>query len=317
MKVLHITNLYPTNSYPTYGIFVYDQIESLRPYGEQSYYFINAKEKGLVAYLRAIFELRSLIKTVDIIHCHHQFSVLPLLLYFTKKPIILSVLGDIKKRNWVNKVVFHLVKNKCSSIIFKNSVPDSANNKYILIPNGVNLSIFKPLSKTESRRKLNLNENDCLVLFVCNGSLDNPIKRKDKFDKILSQLNQKSNDVKYKELILSNVSRLDVPLYYNAANLMLMTSNHEGSPNAIKEAMACNLPIVSTPVGDVKKNIDGVENSFVANSHDDDELYELVQKINTEKRSDGLQKLIQLKLDSTSVAEKLMDLYTKTIDKAQ
>jgi glycosyltransferase involved in cell wall biosynthesis len=310
MKVLHITNLYPTVKHSTFGIFVKEQIDSLEDKNLQNYYFINAKELGIKAYFKAFIDLYYLAKKYDILHCHHQFSVLPVI--FSKKKIILSVLGDLTKRRLSNRLIYSLVKHKCQKIIFKNTILIN-NSKYYLLPNGVNTKVFIPKPMTEARKFLNLDQNKIFILFVCNGDLDNPIKRKDKFDRVLEELNL--NGKIYDELILSNVERDKIVYYYNAANLMLVTSDHEGSPNAVKEAMSCNLPIVSTPVGDVPKNLKNVSNSFVTESFEIESLIKNVKKISLLEKSNSRKKIFTLKLDMISKVKELENLYYSVYEK--
>ena len=312
MKVLHITNLYPTKKHPTYGIFVKEQIESLKNKDYQDYYFINAKENGVLAYFKAFKELKNKIEKYDVIHCHHQFSVLPIFFRSRKKKIILSVLGDINKRNLINKFIYKIVSKRCEKIIFKNKLPDKTP-KFHLLPNGVNSDFFQPSPMKEARQFLDLDQNKIYVLFVCNGDLSNPIKRKDKFDSVLNELNRGSQKNRFSELIMSNVSRDDVSSYYNAANLMLVTSEHEGSPNAVKEAMACNLPIVSTPVGDVMYNLEFVSNCFVTNTHEISELVNKVKSVDLNARSNSREKIFTLNLDMKSKAEELKKLYNSLL----
>jgi teichuronic acid biosynthesis glycosyltransferase TuaC len=311
MKVLHITNLYPTVKHSTYGIFVKEQIKSLEDKNLQNYYFINAKEFGIKAYFKAFVDLYYLTKKYDILHCHHQFSVLPVI--FSKKKKILSVLGDLSKRSLSNRIIYYLVKQRCKIIIFKNTIP-IINSKYYLLPNGVNTEVFIPIEITKARKILNLDQSKIYVLFVCNGNLDNPIKRKDKFDRVLEELNK--NGIIYEELILSNVERDKIVYYYNSANLMLVTSEHEGSPNAVKEAMACNLPIVSTPVGDVYRNLKNVTNSFVTKSFEIGELVESIKRVDPFKKSNSRNKIFSMKLDLSTKTKELTKLYSNLFSKS-
>jgi len=69
-----------------------------------------------------------------------------------------------------------------------------------------------------------------------------------------------------------------MPTLFNAADVLLLTSDREGSPNTVKEAMACNLPVVATDVGDVRSRLDGVANSHVA-AIDDDRLADAVEAV--------------------------------------
>lgn len=98
--------------------------------------------------------------------------------------------------------------------------------------------------------------------------------------------------------------------------MLLLTSISEGSPGVIKEAMACNLKIVSTNVGDVAVNLKGMKNAAVATTRTPEELAELCDKCfrNTISGLEGREKLIQLGLDDKSITDKLIKIYEKLID---
>ena len=307
MKVLHVTNLYPTSENPTYGIFVKEQIESLNNANLMDVFYINAKENGWKEYVKSIRVLRNIVPEYDIIHCHHQFSLIPVFFSNPKAKIILSVLGDISKRDLLNKLVFHFSKLVSQRVILKNRLIYSTK-KYILLPNGVNLNFFKPIDKKSSKNFLGLSLDQNYVLFVSNSRKENPIKRKDKFVEVLKAVNQKGSK-KFKPLFMSGVERSMVLYYFNAVDFMILTSDHEGSPNAVKEAMACNTPIVSTAVGDVQRLLNGVLNSFVSEKGNVMELTDLVLQLDTCARSNGREKLKQLGLDSNSVGTLLTDQY--------
>src|SRR5690606_8393340 len=98
----------------------------------RDHYFLNAREEGLQVYVKSIFKLKSLLKSYDIIHCHHQFSALVVILCGSNKKVVLSVLGDISKRSFINRFIYYIVKPFCSVIIFKNKVPKLLP-KYVLL----------------------------------------------------------------------------------------------------------------------------------------------------------------------------------------
>jgi glycosyltransferase involved in cell wall biosynthesis len=78
-----------------------------------------------------------------------------------------------------------------------------------------------------------------------------------------------------------------MPLYLNAADCFLCTSQAEGSPTILKEAMACNLPVVSVDVGDVKQRLGGVANCFIEPRDPDALANRVIQVLRSGKRSDG------------------------------
>jgi len=83
MKILHITNNYPTENHPIFGIFVKEQIDSVSNLGvENEVFFINGRELGRKAYWSSIKELRKKLKNAeyDVLHCHHSLSAIVLFL---------------------------------------------------------------------------------------------------------------------------------------------------------------------------------------------------------------------------------------------
>ena len=107
--------------------------------------------------------------------------------------------------------------------------------------------------------------------------------------------------------------------YMNAADCLLLTSDSEGSPNVIKEAMACNCPIVTTDVGDVRERLVNLEGCYIV--HDNDcrftdtkhaaELIatELQKALAFSKRTDGYQRILDDKLEISQIAKRILDVY--------
>ena len=104
-----------------------------------------------------------------------------------------------------------------------------------------------------------------------------------------------------------------MPIYLNAADVFLLTSKWEGSPNIVKEAMACNIPIVATEVGDIKYLFGNTEGYYYTNPLPD----RLAEKINyildNELKPEGRQRIIDLNLDYDSFAEKLISIYLEIL----
>jgi len=103
-------------------------------------------------------------------------------------------------------------------------------------------------------------------------------------------------------------------LLMNAVDVVLMTSFSEGSPQFIKEAMACNCPIVSVPVGDVPDVINEVEGCYISTYEAADIVAKLKQALKLEKRTEGRNRIIELGLDSETVAKRILEVYNRTIN---
>src|SRR5262249_55435467 len=136
----------------------------------------------------------------------------------------------------------------------------------ITIPMGVDLNLFKPMPEEEARKQLALRGGPMRVAFVAHPN--NRRKRFDLAEAAVRSLQESGIEVEL--LPIYGVPHDQIPIYMNACNALVLTSNQEASPCVIKEAMACNLPIVSTDVGDVAEVIDGVENSSLCEPTSDD-----------------------------------------------
>ncbi|MBN2789744.1 MAG: glycosyltransferase [Candidatus Delongbacteria bacterium] len=315
MKILHITNAYPTKNYSSFGIFIKEQIDSINSNGyENDVYFINAWEKGKIEYLRNIFKIRKIAKDYEIVHCHHIYSGLVFLLAFTRKKFVLSLLGDINSGGkLLDKLLLKIVKPFSDIIIYKNANKSWINDKKMLYcPNGVNLDLFYPLDRTSSREKLSLVVNKKYALFVSADGKKNKIKRYDKFVRVIELLNSK--DIEIEPLILYGVERSKVPFYYSSSDIMILTSDHEGSPNAVKEAMACNIPVVSTNVGNVADMLSGCNGSFVSKNNSPEDIAELAERSLNTKEYNSRDQLITKELDMLSVAGKIKKIYTRILE---
>ncbi|RXP61852.1 glycosyltransferase [Lutibacter sp. HS1-25] len=312
MKILHITNNYPTDNLPIFGIFVKEQIESLNKVGLQNdVLFINGREKGKIAYLKSIANIRKKLNknNYDVIHCHHALSAICLILSgkAKKNKVLVSFQNDPIYE--LGTKVFNFIKRNTNAWIFKNNSDLITDEYSFYLPNGVNTDFFKPIERNSARESLNLNNEPIYILFVSSNFIRQQ-KRYDLFSETLKILKEAYNYQNIQEIKLINTSREKVPLYFNAANLHLLSSDFEGSPNSVKESMACNTPVVSTNVGNVAELLKNVNGSYVSKTNDPKELAKLVDCALKEKNN-GLEKLLQQELDINSVANKLKNIYTK------
>lgn len=315
MKVLHITNNYPTPKNPVFGIFVKEQIDSLGDKKIQNaVFFINGREKGRMEYLKASLRLRKYLSKnqFDIIHCHHALSAVSLILSGRSKfsKMIISIQSDPINEN--GKLVFKFIKKYANAIILKNNSSFQENKNIYYLPNGVNTSLFLPIDRRVSCKYLSLDPDKKYILFVSSNFLRQE-KRYERFKATLAILKEKNHNLE--EMSLINTRHELMPFYFNAADVHLLTSDFEGSPNSVKEAMACNTSVVSTDVGNVKELLENVKGSFVSNSNEPDELASLVESSLNSKEKNGRQKIIQLELDIDSVAKKLKEIYLKILTK--
>ena len=319
MKILFVTNGYPTSKHPEYCVFTKEQIESVSLYNDiqSDIYFINARENGKLEYIRAIPRLFRLIREHDIIHAFHGLSFILVFLLGPRRKIVVSFLNSIdneygesvilsKTLIWITNI---LVKKKNITKIFKDQVPQHITSNCYHLPNGVDLSKFYPIPKSEAKKRLGLIESKRYILFVSSKYSNRKQKRYDRFSNIIKRLKQEFNDVE--ELLLVNEPRNRINYYFNSAELHLLTSDFEGSPNSVKEALACNTPVISTPVGNVKSMLKDVPSCRVSSSFEANELYNLTRSflLKSSKKVEIRNYLTLKNLDMQSKAKELYEIY--------
>jgi teichuronic acid biosynthesis glycosyltransferase TuaC len=319
MKVLHVTNAYPSKQSPIYGIFIKEQIESLtKPGSKERVFYINAKHKGKIEYLISYIKLLFIVRKYDIIHCHHVFCALVVLLTLPKAKVLVSFLSDgpkeftFKSKVPFSKTLYKYILRKSDGRIFKSPVPEFlSNDKYTFhLPNGVNTDLFAPMNKEEAKRTIGLDLYKKYILFVSSNNINRPEKRYDIFKKILDLLKTKYKYHDLEELLLVNVERDKIPFYFNSSELHLLTSDAEGSPNSVKESLSCNIPVISTAVGNVKDMLQNVPNCYVSTSNDPEELAKYCHEILNFKNSYNIREYIfKKKLDAFSISKELEKIY--------
>ena len=307
MKVLFVCSGNRTIGKP--GPVVRNQSDALISEGVNIRFYLITKA-GFLGYLLSIIPLINAIKKEkpNCIHSHYSLSafVSTVALFFVRSKIkhVVSLMGsDAQSKGWKKYLIRLFHKKYWSYTIVKSeSMAIQLNlNDYNVIPNGVDLNKIKPIDEIDSK---NLNT----VIFVADPS---------RFSKNFP-LAQKSIDIaklsnqKINFLTKFNMLHKDVVELLNSSSCLLLTSRWEGSPNIVKEAMACNIPIVSTNVGDVEWLLDGVEGCFVVN-HNENEIGNAILNalnfFNLNRKTKGRQKIIDLQLDSSSISSKIISLY--------
>lgn len=313
MRVLVVTNVYlPKWLNPKQSSFVRDQIALINKYHpdvEFTLYTIRGNENKF-SYVKSIWEVYKLTKSgkFDLIHIHYGISGLFLL--FTPKPPIPVIMtlhgGDIQIEQGKKKQVALTKKiiKKCNYVISLSErmkgIVEEYNKRTSIIPISVDTEFFLP----------NHHTREGVVKIIFPGSLDRTVKNHPLFLETVDILQNKYG-YKVKEIDFDNISREEVRDNYRTADLVLLTSISEGSPGVIKEGMACNLPIVSTNVGDVASNLEGVANCAVAHNMDAEELALLCDKCLKNEISGitGREKLAQLGFDDKTICDKIYSLY--------
>jgi glycosyltransferase involved in cell wall biosynthesis len=266
---------------------------------------------GIMGYIQSIPDLRKLLRhnAYDIIHGHYFYSgIVASLSGF--RPVVVSLMGSDVYANAFQRFIINLF----STLFWKETIVKSKKlkklsgiKKAIVIPNGVDISSFIPIDKKVALTTLGWDVTKQHILFASSPS--RPEKNYtlaqracDKFDKKLLELH-----------FIKDVPNKDMPFYYNAADVILLTSFYEGSPNVIKEAMACNTPIVSTDVGDVKVLISDCKGCYITNYNTNDVYQKLNMALSFNGKTNGRTKIANI--SSEKVAKEIIALYNIVVKK--
>ena len=302
--------------------FIEEQITALQQNGVEIVRY-GVTGKGIIGYLRELPALRRLIRAEhpDIIHAH--YGLCGLLANLQRRiPVVTTYHGsDINNPSILrfSKIAIRLsaynifVSKKNVALAFRLSpFAFRLKKRSALLPCGVNLTDDQLLSRSEARKALGIAEQEKIVLFA--GAFDNAVKDAPLAQEAVSfasRLSPFASNLILQEL--RGFTRAEVNCWMCAANVLLMTSKTEGSPQVIKEAMACGCPIVSVDVGDVAERTSGVEGCYVVPSRDPRNIAQaLLQAIAFEGKTNGREKIIEMGLSNEQVAKQLIDIY-KTI----
>ena len=289
MKILFVSS-----GNTKFGIspFVKSQGESIKKQGADVQYFL-VKGKGFMAYLNAIKDLKSVLmkNDFDLLHAHYTFCGLLAILARPNIPIILSLMGDdaygtpnhngkTKISSYYSIILTYIIQPFLNSIIAKSQEIGTyvwQKKKLNIIPNGVNFKMFQPIKKDVARKTIGLSNKLRYVLFLNN--LSDTRKNFTLFKETMKNEKLESFELLTPYPVAPNL----VSQYLCASDLLVHTSWREGSPNLIKEAMACNIPIVSSEVGDVKEVINETDGCYLTKFTTTD----LAAKINLALKFDG------------------------------
>ncbi len=302
MRVLVITNMYPSERRPYQGIFVRESVDALRSLGVDADVMVIDNSNKL-NYLLAVFRLWRIIKrkSFDLIHAHYVHSGWIARMQ-RKLPIVVTSHGSdtTGHEGWFLRRLYPIVD--AVTITSKNNQERIGLPDTYLLPCGVDVELFKPMSQAEARKALGWNDCRRKMLYV---GRESPLKRLDIIRGAHEIVASKRGDTDL--VIAGSVPHEEVPLYMNAADVFVFASESEGAPVVIKEALACNLPIVSVDVGDVREVIEGVENCYVCERTPESMAEAVLRVLESERRSDG--RKVALRFSTVEMARRTMEIY--------
>lgn len=302
MRVLQIVCVYPTKTNKYANPVYKQQIDSLSALGVENDVLVVS---GRMNKLSALLTLKQKLKKTNynLIHAYYVYSGFIAVMQ-KKVPVLVSFLGsDVYRKNqrlissWVSR------RSNANIVMSDNMKEMLSLDEAHVIPEGINLGMFKPMPKQLARKKLGLGDEEKIILFGAKTSRysKNYPLAEECFERVKSHFPQA------KMIIMDKTDHQQVPYFMNASDCLLITSRYEGSPNIVKEAMACDLPIVSVDVGDVKYTIKDTKSCFIC-SYDSNDLSNAVLTIfENPGKTNGRENISQLELGH--VAKNIFSIY--------
>jgi glycosyltransferase involved in cell wall biosynthesis len=288
--------MYPDAENPDFGTFVQEQVEGLRATGLELQVLVVGGKRNKLSYVEGARRFRQRIgeQRYDLVHAHYVFSGIVARLQ-RSLPLVVSFHGAAEMVGWVGLLckVLAPLADAVTVTSLEHRAQLGRHDAHV-IPCGVDLDLFVPMRKEVARERLGLPLDKGLVLFV--GIL-RPEKRLDVIRAAVGLLQGQGESVDL--VVVTGQPHERIPLYMNACDVLVLASDFEGSPVVIKEAMACNLPIVSVDVGDVAQVIGCTEGCFICERDPEDMAQKVQWVLARGQRTNGRQAISRLGLDGT------------------
>lgn len=317
-RAVRILAIIPGDGNGSSFIFARRQVESLKALGfDVDLHFFDGR-LSVRKVLKNCRQIRSLVRQCqpDVIHIHYGTMTAFATTFSTSGPFVITFRGsDLQPepgigrlRVLVGRVLSQLSALRASRVV---CVSDGLKRRLwwhrdraIVLPTGVDLDRFKPEDVTLARKTLGWDLDHPVVLFNAGRA---PItKGLDIAEAAIAEAMASYGPIRF-VVMRGDVPPEKVPTFMNAADCLLVTSRTEASPGIVKEALACNLPIVSVDVGDVAERLKGVSLSCVVGRHPSNLAEALVNILREKRRSNGREHIADL--SETHVAERLGSMF--------
>lgn len=320
MKILEVSR-YKSNFADHQLPFVTEQGEALRVVGcEVDYFLIKGN------YLTQVSALKKKIREFhpDIVHAHYGLSAITAELQHMV-PVV-TTFHNGETHRWYVNFITSLMSLRAKHIIYvAQHIRDLVyfkNHNYSILPCGVNLEDCKITPQAEARKMLGWSADKKYIMF--GGAFDNLRKGYPLLKEAIELLGR--SDIEVVEM--RGLSRQQCVLRMCACDVFALPTKNEGSPQALKEAMACNCPIVATDVADIKYLLGDMPGHFIlpnkgtsqafweGNNSSARELSELLIKaISYKERTEGRERIKELGYTNELIAVSLLKIYEQVIDK--
>lgn len=306
-KVLLVTNQYPTAEHPGDAPCIEDQVEALRGLGVEVDVVVIDRFRSPWSYLRCALQMlwRNLHwRGHDVVHAFYGYAGLAAL-FQRRAPVVLTYRGSDLLGGIDGRIGRAIAPRVAGVVTMTEEMKERSGRRDArVIPFGIDLDRVRPVPTAEARRRLGLDPTAPLVLFPYDRR--RRVKRFDLVEAVVERLRDEFPKIRILEVF--DRPQEELALHMSACDLFLIASDYEGSPLAVREAMAMNLPVVSVPVGDVPELLDGVQYSSVVASQDVEALVEASRPVLRDRaRSAGRERIAQF--DASWSAREVIALY--------
>lgn len=312
MKVLLIHSGNAVNGDSSRYSFVKEQGLKIESLGNEVSYF-SVVGKGIKGYLRNVKLLKCKIKEINpnIIHAHYGLCGIVALLSTSKIPVVITFHNG-ETLNWKINLLCSLFVKKAKYVFYvAQHIYDKCFIKakhYSILPCGITMEDMVITDYSKARKLLGWTENKKYILF--GGSISNKRKNYSFLEKSLKIIQRKDIEV----IEMKGFSRGECVLRMCACDCFCLPSLSEGSPQALKEAMACNCPAVATDIADVR-TLFGDEGGYYISNFDAYQLAGCIEKcLKFEGRTKGRNRIIKLGLGNEQVASIIVETYKKILN---
>lgn len=240
----------------------------------------------------------------DVIHANYGLT-LPFALAQPTRPVVCTLWGTdlMSDRSWLTALSQFGARCADEVVVPSSEMADELSRSSTVVPFGIDTDMFRPIPQSEARERVGWDPGANCVLFPYESG--RPEKDYPRARRIIDALDVDAN--------LKQVSGVDyelMPYYMNASDALLVTSKRESGPMVVKEAAACNVPVVSTNVGFVDRTLADVDRSYVCDS--DAELARSLRTVlERGERSNGRDVLDGLDVDA--MGERLVEVYRRAL----
>jgi len=322
MRVLVMSAIYPTPEKPAWGTFIRTEVESLKRAGVDVELLLLTSSSRKWNYLNAIVQLRRLLASnaIDLIHAHIAYVGMVARMQW-KVPVVVTypgsdLLGLVKsqgKKALLSPLVVAagrlLARCVDASIVQSAEMASVLDHKAstFVVPYAIDMETFRLTNRDEARAALRLDPDKKYLLFAANPQI--AVKRFPLAKAVADEMKKRDSSVEL--LVVHKETQDRLALFMNACDALVFPSYQEGSPNVVKQAMACNIPIVATDVGDVREVVGNTKGCHVCKPEVEDFVKRLSEVLSHRRRTQAREQVQHLA--GPSIAQKIISVYEQVL----